>query len=489
MLLKDFYIDVKKSFDLNKKYIYKYGIILLVIYIFATISIIRADFNYIDDMGRCLEGYQGWSNFSRFTSENISKYLYTSSYLFDLSPLPQYMAVVFLVLASLIVVKILADDANKSITILASLSLGLSPYFLECLSYKYDSIYMALSIFISIFPLIFRKKNYLLYYIISVLSMLIMCTTYQASSGIFPMIVILIFYKMWINNDKESYKFALISMLAYMTGLIIFKFFIMIPATTYVSNEMFELRNIIPGFISNYLKYVQHILNDFKDKWLILIAIIYISFTIIMVKKSKKNKILTFFSSCIILVVLNLLCFGMYPILKTPLYDCRAMYGFGVLIALLSIIAVDYNKMYITKLAVIALGYVFVVFCLNYGNALAQQKRYTDFRVEMVLSDLKDMEIMKNQNVKDIIIKGNIGKSPEIVNYCYCMNKNLMNRLVPDTFCENWWWGYYYFGNYFGLKFLNLTYEEMNSDNLILFTNNIYHNIYYNENYILIELK
>ena len=63
-----------------------------LVYFIGIIAIIRANFYYIDDLGRSVEGYRGWENFSRYLSNFFSLFIHGGFYLTDISPLPQIIA-------------------------------------------------------------------------------------------------------------------------------------------------------------------------------------------------------------------------------------------------------------------------------------------------------------------------------------------------------------------------------------------------------------
>lgn len=78
----------------------------------------------------------------------------------DISPLPQMIAAVILAASGVLLLRIIYDRSQFSALELTALILfGLNPYFLGCLSYKYDAPYMALSVMGSIMPLYFRRKK------------------------------------------------------------------------------------------------------------------------------------------------------------------------------------------------------------------------------------------------------------------------------------------------------------------------------------------
>ena len=57
---------------------------------------------------------------------------------------------------------------------------ALNPYFLECLSYKFDAPYIAVAILAMIIPLLFRKKEGRMVCLIVMMGTLVTCTTYQS---------------------------------------------------------------------------------------------------------------------------------------------------------------------------------------------------------------------------------------------------------------------------------------------------------------------
>ena len=211
---------------LKSKYL-KTSLLIFGIYYVAISAIIRSDFKYIDDLGRVAKGYRGWENFSRYTSNILATLIHGDLYLTDISPLPQILAILLLAVAGTIILYMWEMPQKFSWGILAILPLGLSPYFLECLSYKFDAPYMAISVFASILPFAFIKIGQIEYVVASFVGILLMCTTYQASSGIYPMIVVLLCFDFW-NKGKsinKIFRFLIISILCYIVGMLFLEFF------------------------------------------------------------------------------------------------------------------------------------------------------------------------------------------------------------------------------------------------------------------------
>jgi len=180
---------VSSATRVNYRQFVKPVLIMFGIYAFGISAIIRADFLYIDDIGRSAHGYRGWENWSRHISSFLAIFIHADTRINDISPLTQLIAV-----SSVVLVYVINNEKITKTALAASIPIGLSPYFLECFSYKFDAPYMALSVFVSIVPFVFMK-NMLAFSVASVLGILIMCMTYQASSGIYIIIVILLCFQ------------------------------------------------------------------------------------------------------------------------------------------------------------------------------------------------------------------------------------------------------------------------------------------------------
>jgi hypothetical protein len=487
-----------KCNELKEKYkpLARPFIILLIIYAIAFYPIARANFNFYDDLERISFGTRNWGVFSRFTSDNLSVLIYTSEQLNDISPLPQLIAVAILALSSAIILYLFKRDEKITVlNIISVIPLGLSPYFLECLSYKFDAPYMALSILASVVPFLFYGKGKLkkfIFCLINFFGALVMCTTYQAASGVNIMVTLFLAFKYWnIDKDfKEALKLLILSMLSFGIGLIIFQKFIMIPIDAYASSSIFPIKELIPGALSNLKNYYTYVKTDFRKLWIYLILAVMVCFVFAQAKYSKRNKILAFAFSIILIFVSSFAVFGLYPILQKPLFYPRAMYGYGVFIALIAVNATAGKKLYISKLVAFALCWCFFIFSFTYGNALSEQKRYVDFRVQSVINELNSLEMMNTDICKTINLNGNAGKSPTIdglsENY-----RNLINRLLQNSFGGEWVWNWKYFENYFKLK--NIVIDDNNAnipDNLETACDTMYYKIETNNlDYILITVK
>ena len=486
-----------KIYDFFEREIIKYKflakpfIILAFIYCLGIVSIIRANFNYIDDLGRVFDGYRGWMNWSRYISEGLSVLIHTDSRLMDISPLPQILACLILAFASVILIYVFTEKEQISKwNILAVLPLGLSPYFLECLSYKFDSPYMALSVLASIFPFLFVKYSEKIYFAMSIAGCLVMCMTYQASSGIYVLVTLFLAAKK-LNKDKPYFRFIAVSALSYVISLVVFRIALMRKLNDYATTDTAGVSDLIPTVCNNIQTYFNLIYSDFNRVWLVLIALLAFAFIYTFVKVTSLKIYESLLLAFMLLVFGSVLSYGGYILLKHPLFAPRGMYGIGVLLAIISVNITAISKNNFIKIVCILLSWCFFVFSFSYGNALAEQKRYTDFRVNMLITDLNKLQPQNNMDML-MQLDGNIGKSPALTRR---IDKRypIIKRLVPSTLGADWVWNQYYLYNYFNLPHIKQHFDTKKQDfkkfNLPVIVNSRYHDIMANDKYILVQLK
>lgn len=484
----------KELKNLNKEYGYllkPLGIIMLV-YFFAFSSIIRANYNYGDDIERLLFGVGGWTNFSRFTTESLSIYIHTSNYLTDISPLTQYIAIFLLAVSSVILLHLFKKDKRITLSnIISVIFVGVSPYFLSCISYKYDSPYMALSILASLLPFIFyksdqkNKTNDIIYSLLVIVGTIIMCTTYQAASGIIPMVTIFLAFDLWNNkNVKESLRLVFLTAIDYVIGLLIFKLFIVVPSNYYAAETMFSMSEMIPGFVNNLLKYYKFLISDFRNIWFFFIGIIFIAFVFCKVSDSKQDKKIALIGSLVFIIMTLLVVFGLYPCLEKTIFAPRTMYAVGVLISLYSINITSRKEMYLSKFIIFCLAWCFVSFSFTYGNCLSVQKEYIGTKIQMVLGSLNELEIM-NRNVGKVLkIEGDMGFAKAIENMPL-KYKGLVVRLMQQRF-----WNNYYLANFYDLGNVKIYLQDDKLEyDLEVVLDTLYYSISINSNYNFILLK
>lgn len=456
--------------DIDIKSLIKPVLIVFAIYVIGYISVIRANFSYIDDLGRSAAGYRRWAHYSRFISNYLSILIHSDAHITDISPLPQIITCFILAVSSVLLVYILCDKKLTLRNLFASIPLGLSPYFLECFSFKFDSPYMALSVLFSIVPFLYLE-NIISFALVSVVGLTCMLMSYQAASGIYIIIAVFFVFITWSKGNKtakEILKTVFAAVACYGFALLFYRLFIVTPFyNPNVGYSAYSLKDFIFGFINNTKSYLNFINNDFGIIWKVLLCIICVTAVIKSFMVTNRNKIASGLLLLISIAVLTVFSFGAYLILDKPIYLPRAMYGFGIAISILTIYIADMPQKRFAIPALL-LCWCFFTFSFSYGNALADQNRYTDFRVETLARDLAntfpDTEEFQTPKVR---IMGSAGFSPIVTNIA--KRNNVITRLVPMG--EDGAYGYIYLlKNYYHLN--------LDSDNTLDHTSSVYKTVF-----------
>ncbi|MFR2042378.1 MAG: glucosyltransferase domain-containing protein [Oscillospiraceae bacterium] len=441
---------------------------------------------------RAALGYKQWDYFSRYLSTALATLVHGGDYLADAAPLPQILAMLIMAVSGILMGYIVYERTTFSGWELAVLSiLGLNPYFLGCVSFRFDAPYMALSVLAAVVPLLCRNRNTAAYVFASGLGILAVCTSYQAAAGIFPMLVVALALRMWNRGEsiREVGLFCLKSAAGYALGLIFFKLVIMIPAdTSYVGNALPPAGELIPHFLKNLRSYYSLVLSDFKPFWLIAAVLAVIAFCVRVVLDSRRKTVPAIAMTAAALVLMGLMCFGLYPALAATVFAPRAMYGFGVLLTVFGMTAAEGKKRFSLKIPAVVLSWVFFVFAFTYGNALSVQKDYTDFRTQLVISDLQEMEAFQSDTPVTVQLSGSIGNAPVLRNMP--QNYQMLNRLIPGTFGGGDDLTQYGFYCYYGMR--NVVWNpdvDLREMDLPVVEDNMYHTIRGEGSCVLVELK
>lgn len=482
--------------DYLKKYkpFAKPFLVVFCIYILALFSILRSGVSFSDDIERAVFGHAWNNDFSRYSSSLIGYLLNTRTSLMDISPLPQLVAVGILSISSIIFTYIFCNKKIKYLPLICSVFIGLQPFAIECWLYKFDAPCMAVSILVSIIPFLFwpqegRKGKF---FVISLLCLLIMWTTFQASSSIYILMCIFMATKNLINEKKykDVAKNILLSAFVYIIAACIFKF--CIPATGgYREQEIIPLTNIVSGVLQNIQNYTSFILNNSTKLWKILVVTILILFYVkIIFSKDKKIK------TTLIIVIASIMSFvlslGVYIVLDKMPLNGRTFIGFGALIAIVAVYIT--NEGYNTKIkyAICALPIVLIysitVFCLALGNGLKDQEKYGQFRTEQMLNDL----LVVDENAsKKVQVIGAIGYSGvmEHVADLYPLTKIIVTDQQVGLSLGQYGIARarYYYGN--NRKFVGVWEEQFDCEDMTTEIDNIYHIIKMFDDKICVEVK
>lgn len=489
----------KKIWEENK-FLIKPWMVMFGIYLVGILAIILAGVHYADDVARTTYGYAEWAGFSRYISTVVSHFLHADWYLTNIAPWPQILAMAILAVASVMFVcvvsgkEVFKEKWTKWIwRIIAVVPLGLNPYMLECLSYQYDAVYMAISVMFAVWPMMFWGRRKWVFGVMIAIGVLVVCMTYQAAIGILPMLVVFAVIKEWSKKEiknREIVKWALLAGVVFLLTLVVFQKFLMRPRDAYASNSLPEIGNFLPAIIEHLRQYFEIIWGDFRTTWKVLIGVIGIAFVVIFVARSKRQKILTTLVVSGAVVLMAIATLALYAALDKPLYAPRAMYAVGAWIALMGVYVAGgrYSK-WIVKVPVAVLAYCFVMFAFTYGNALREQNEFRNSRVEMVIADLNKLPAMKKDGEKVVQVDGEIGLSPVIRNMPID-DYRILYRLLMPSYSERIPWMAYRITEQRWLD--NIYYApgvDLNERNLPLAEDTALYKLYSDDDNILIKFK
>ena len=444
--MKEWRKKICRSMRANR-FLVKPFLVMLMIYLVGISAIILAGVHYADDIARTNYGYAGWTGFSRYFNTIASVGLHADSYLTNIYPLPQLLAVVLLAAASVALIcvisgkKVFREKWTRWIwCLIAVVPLGLSPYMLECLAYQYDAPYMAVSVLFAVLPLLFSGCKKWAYGLTVFVGVIVICTSYQAAVGIIPMLVVTKAVKEWSESKSagkwENLKFVIYSAVVFVISLLFFQLVLMKPRDAYVSNSLPEFQNLIPEFFEHLGEYFGLVVSDFKIWWLVLIGAICVGFVVLFVMRSKKNKFLAGVAAVATEVFLFVMAFAFYAVLDKPLYATRAMYPIGATLAILGVYVMSGKEVLVKcmRVPIVILSWCFLVFALTFGNALREQDKYRNMVEDMVIGDLNELAIMRDEKMKNIQVSGNLGFAPAILHMP--QEYKILDRLLMPSFSE-----------------------------------------------------
>lgn len=437
--------------EIRKTNFVKLTLVSWIVFCVGILSVLKADFLYIDDLGRNFHGdVSDWDKYSRFFAEVVCKWVSGNKIVADLSPWNQIITMLLMAISfSIVVVMLFPEKSNTKWIYLAAVPFALSPYFLENISYKIECIVHGVTVLVSVMPFTFVNKKKYIYTLVTVICMILACITYQGGTGVFPVIVV-VYAAVCVNNGKkikEVLGFVMSSAVGYISGLAVFRLFLMKDVNTHVTSEMLSVRDMIPGVISNFLNYYRTVIVDFSTIWLILIGIVFGIFIFVFVCQSKIGAVKSGLLSIACLGMMLVLCNGIYIVLANCVFMPRTMYCFGIVISMAMIQIVGDRRIF-ANLCGVLLAWYFVTFSMSYGNCLISQKEYTNVIMQGALNYLNEHYDSQVSYVLDID-DNNIGFAPDIRNQI--SDSVILSKLVPSTLGGGWTWSEYKLYGYYNL--------------------------------------
>lgn len=380
---------------------------IIIIYMIPIMYIGLSEYPYIDDIGRQIQGYSGFAeHYSRLASEILGIALNGGTHMTDLGLTTFLVSIIFLSLTSFVVVYVFSEGKKLSIiSVISSTLIGLNPWFLEALSFRFDNPFMTFSLLISVLPFLFWKKHIKLYAISSVLAIYLMCNSYQASSGLYILMVMSLSFVELVQGKKvlETLKKVSVSAIYYFLGLLIY--FVQIklfPPVFSDSVQMSSFSQILPTIVNNTNLYINNIWNQSAMHWKLITIAVLLLFLVSTLLVTKLNFLLSISLISGYVILGTVFSYGSYLVLLTPysLLRPRYEYGFAIFITLILVLLSNMLEKGILKklnLSVISLLCFYIIsFSLLYPSMLRVQNNSFKSQAIILGGDLNSLNNIHN---------------------------------------------------------------------------------------------
>ena len=393
--------------------------LIFAVYVVCYLALLRADYNYKDDVQRLLGGHKSWVEASRYISESLAVFLHTNFYLNDISPLGQLIALAVLSVASALLAWSTAGGRPRTMALLASAFIAITPFYIENMSYKFDAPYMALSMLAGVLPFMFTA-DLPLFAVVSVLSLLAACCSYQAANSVYVVLAVGTALSMFLDGKKwrDIGSFVLCAVLSYLVALAFFRFVLMIPTELTIDERdtgLLHGSQLLALVRANFAQYARAAAKQYGNLWLKLFtAALALLFPVAAALSSRRNKWLSALVAVAGLLLMFALSFGAYLFIGNPVTENRALMGLDALIAFAGVFTASRlggrgRAGAVSALVTGCLLYGFCMCCTVAGNLYAKQKEYETFRYTLLMHDLS--LFVSDLGKSTIYITGGIGQT------------------------------------------------------------------------------
>lgn len=405
---------------------------------------------FVDDLGRSLYGGLGWPGNGRPLSDFIFYIINFGIPIIDASPLPLLLGIITLALAlSCVREKLFGDDyITASLCFMMILA---NPFFIENISYRYDSLTMCMSVAISILSSYAAYQCKILNVIISVILTIAFLCLYQAALNTYAIFLLAFIISDVVKKDSLSniIKNAASSVAGLMLGYFVYSYFIAKRLVTGSYNiehsKIIEINSsLIEGLTSNVLSFYRlfsTILNGdnhliyYSLFFALIVSLIIISLKFINRDEKKKTKVL--------LVVLSLLAsiffiIGPMILLKSPIYAPRVLIGVGgfMFFCCLCVFYAFEDTKLISRIYFSFILLISTLFSYGAYNAISAQFKFEENIANRISQDIERIGFGSDkEKIKFIGTEPYTSTNENIVT-----KHPLMRELIPRIINNDWMW-------------------------------------------------
>ncbi|HAW6283858.1 TPA: hypothetical protein JLK36_002247 [Escherichia coli] len=410
------------------------------------LPLILANFYYIDDNGRAIEGYTNWGIDGRPLADALMRAITMSSRLVDLHPLNLLISSLVLAVSFSFLKHENDHKGNYLMSFFPPLFLIFNFFYLEILSYRFDSITISIAVACALFASTFRynnKQNFL----ITFLSSLAMLCLYQTTINIL-LIVSMCNFVVFCNKESNTQKIIkklLIKLVALFTSLIIYTK-IIIPMSfsgNHSANHPGVNESLtLSGIFQNTKTMLSVLCNGIsKHSGEQLLIILFILSMIAVVTLIIRNKEINIFIRIMILlspIFAFISIFGVLLTLDHILFSPRVYIAYGAFLYFTAIVSILALPERLKKLSFIYCLIILhsLILSYAYGNMLKTQDDRNKLLASSIANDIGNTTTMK------LVFNGTYPLTEENINTLRSFPQ--LRLLLPNYFA-NWWWTFQYF--------------------------------------------
>ncbi|WP_368537926.1 glucosyltransferase domain-containing protein [Enterobacter hormaechei] len=379
----------------------KYSLPLIAVFMLIVFSI---DKNFGDDNARTVDRYFGWEQEGRPIASLIVYILNGGGLLTNIAPLSQVLTILVGCLTCAIIGRYVIKTHPLTCA-LATAVIFTSPFFIENLSFKFDSLSMSTAMLFCCIPFVtMKEKNALISSAACFAFTLLSLMTYQAALPLFYACMFVFIFSQSEFTTKDS-KRCFYSLLLSAAALFLYTFFIskIFVQTGYATESAKILNPMEPGFLDSLYRNFNFALRPIGDllKSNILpyyaTALLALPVAIYLSRGSFfERKFIFIISFCA--MVCSIIIFY---ITKTPSINARMMIWFNAtMFVIFSIIAKALPLRWFLALSVLPVIFNFSL-ANDYRVSQTEQLRYERNILQSIYSDHKTFRLNG-----DVIISG-----------------------------------------------------------------------------------
>ncbi len=431
-----------------KEFSFKGALPVIIMAIIYGLPIIITNSLYYDDIGRSIYGYLSWGIDGRPLSDWLIWTLGVGSPATDISPLPQILCLLIMALACY-GMHLFLNPENR-LGWLCFTPIFMSPFFIQNIAFKFDSLPMAASVILAILPLAFigQRKSTLL--IASTICVILSLSLYQASLS--ALVATCGLYALVSIRQQKELKEIIFNILLIALGLVIGYVIysgIVIPyfvtssyAISY--NKPIGLSNI--ALLWDNIETSRHILKKYFIGNMVLFytpifVLSFVGLCSLIFKNSLcypriYEKIVSLLLIVISIIVILVSIPGPSVLLQQMPVGPRVFIGFGFALSCMFLFASWCSNRNLFLLVISLPLIAMFAYMATFSNAMKSQDRMTDYLVSNLSRDIQDIGLGR---VETITIDGNVFYTPMADKAR--LKFPLMSQLIPTYFDGKLAWG------------------------------------------------